>query len=132
MALAASTPLFVVDRTFDWADVRTAALLWDDWSRIERQVREGLACLRFLEADEAELDFATVESAAEDFRQERNLLAAEDMKGWLECRKLDVDDWLGFIERSVARKAHAGELDSIVRDYPVEDEEVARVAECEA
>lgn len=133
MGLAASTPILLVgDRTFDWGDLRIAAWLWGDWQRVERRVGEGLACLRFLEADDSELEPALLETAAAEFRYDRNLVAAEEMTHWLEVRGLDVDEWLGFIERTVARSVYAADLERIVAEYPVYEEEITAAAECEA
>jgi hypothetical protein len=133
MVLPTSTPIFVLgNRTFSWEDVRTAAGFWGDRQRVERRVREGIASLRFLEADEKELEPEAVEAAAEDFRQEHNLIAAEEMSVWLEARGLEVEEWLAFIERSVARRICAADLDEIVASYPVEDEEILAAGDCEA
>jgi hypothetical protein len=133
MSLPGPTPIFTIgELTFDWADVRIAAALWGDWERAERRTREGLASLRFLEADESEIDPTVIEAAADGFRQERNLLAAAEMNEWLERRALDGGDWLAFIERDVARQRCSAELDAIVGGYPVEDGEVLEAAECEA
>jgi hypothetical protein len=133
MGLPASTPIFVLgNRTFDWADLQDAARAWGDLQRVERRIREGLASLRFLEADESELEPDAIEAAAEEFRHEHNLLAAEEMSGWLEDRGLEVEDWLAFIERSLARRVCAADLDEIVAGYPVEDGEISAAGDCEA
>ena len=113
MGLAADTPIFMVDSgTYDWTDVRLAAWLFGDWARLETQLRAGLACLCFLDADESPLDRAVVETMADDFRHDRNLIAAEEMNTWLEARGLTVDEWFAFIERAVARRQHARNLEA--------------------
>jgi hypothetical protein len=133
MVLPASTPIFVLgNRTFDWGDVRAAAGIWGDRQRVERRVREGLASLRFLEADDNELAPEAVEAAADDYRLEHNLIAADDMSAWLEARGLEVEEWQAFIERGLARRICAADLDEIVAGYPVADREILAVDECEA
>jgi hypothetical protein len=133
MGLAADTPIFMVDSgTYDWTDVRLAAWLFGDWARLETQLRAGLACLCFLDADESPLDRAVVETMADDFRHDRNLIAAEEMNTWLEARGLTVDEWFAFIERAVARRQHARNLESLVVEYPVAEDAMAAALECEA
>jgi hypothetical protein len=133
MSLPGSTPIFSIgDEGFDWGDVKAAAIAWGEWGRVEDQVRAGVASLRFLEADEREIDPGRVEASAEEFREERNLLAAEEMNRWLAERGLEVEEWLGFIERSLARKMCVAEVGEIVRDFPVDETEIGAAADCEA
>ena len=133
MLLPGSTTIFsIADRSFDWDDVKHAAAAWGDWRRVEDRVREGIASLRFLEADERTIDAQRLEAAADEFRQERNLLAAEEMNRWLEERGLEAETWLGFVERDVARLICADDIDEILRGFPIDDGEILEAVECEA
>ena len=133
MSLPGSTPIFSLgDHRFDWSDVKVAAAVWGDWQDVERRARQGLAALRFLEADEREIEAERLEAASDDFRERRNLISAEEMTAGLDERGLDADEWIAVIERSLARERCAAEMDEIVATYPVEKEEIDAIAECES
>ena len=133
MPLPGSTPIFSIgERRFDWDDVKVAAAVWGDWQEIETEVRAGLACKSFLEADENEIEPEAIEAAAEAFREERNLISAEEMTRWLEDRGLDAEEWLEFVGRSLARRRCVGQSEQIVRDFPVDGAAVRGALDCEA
>ena len=52
------------------------AALWSDWDRLRKGVREGLACLQRFD-DEEDAFEEEIKGAANEFRQARDLIAAE-------------------------------------------------------
>jgi len=125
----------VRDVIYTWGDVVLASILWGDWEALEREVRGGLACLKRLEEHEDEeevLPEDEVNSAAEEFRYVRDLVAAEDMEAWLEKRGLTAADWLDYIQRSLLIKKWADDLEAIQQEYPVDQDEVDEVMLCDA
>ncbi|HYL79389.1 MAG TPA: hypothetical protein VEU07_01170, partial [Candidatus Acidoferrum sp.] len=57
--------------TYVWEDVVLAAVLWGDWAGLEREVRDGLACLHSVEDIEDEdeaLPEEEITTAAAEFR----------------------------------------------------------------
>jgi len=116
-------------------DVVLASILWGDWEAVEREVRAGLACLKRLEEAEDEEDVLPpdeINSAAEEFRYARDLVAAEEMERWLEERGLTADDWMDYIQRSLLLKKWADELDAIQQEYPADQDEVDELTLCDA
>jgi hypothetical protein len=94
-------PVFSVgahERT--WADVVSAAREWGEWQRLERAAAAGLAAYK----GGARADADEVEEAADDFRHERRLEAAEDAERWLERRGVTVAAFLLGIERSLVAR----------------------------
>ncbi|HUG36507.1 MAG TPA: hypothetical protein VML54_06125 [Candidatus Limnocylindrales bacterium] len=134
MADLSGRPIFALaDRTFTWDDLVLAGCLWGGWAALEAEARGGLACLaRLDDAEDGGLDEDEVDSAAAEFRYDRDLEAAEDMEAWLEARGLDVDQWLESIRRRLARAAAGDTLEDALDEYPPDDEEVAEVLAAEA
>jgi hypothetical protein len=132
--LAERQILSVGSATYTWEDVVLAGILWGDWGDLERSVRAGLACLKRLDdlEDEEALSEEEVGTAAAEFRYARDLVAAEDMEGWLEKRDLEVADWIDYIRRTILVKKWADDLDEIQREYAVSQEEVSEVIACDA
>lgn len=120
---------------YTWEDVLLAGILWGDWDALEAEVRAGLACLKRLEEAEDEEDVLPedeMNSAAEEFRYARDLVAAEEMGAWLERRGLTADDWMEYIRRSLLVKKWADALEEIQQEYPVDQDEVDEVILCDA
>ena len=118
-----------------WEDVVLASVLRGDWVALEREVRAGIACLKRLEEAEDEEDVLPqdeINSAAEEFRYARDLVAAEEMERWLERRGLTADDWMDYIQRSLLIKKWADELEAIQQEYTVDQDEVDDVILCHA
>jgi hypothetical protein len=99
-------PVFSVDGTaYGWSDVAEFARLSDDWDLVEREAAAGKAAVANWRPPEEE-----VLEAAREFRHERGLLAADDLAGWLERRRLSADDWLAYLSRDLARDALEAEV----------------------
>src|SRR2546427_523631 len=134
MATLSGSRIFTVGGTaYVWEDAVLAAHLWGDWTALEQQVRDGLACLaRLDEDDEDGLDEADVDAAGTEFRYARDLVAAADLEAWLDGRGLTVDAWLDFIRRTLLVSRWANDLDEIRETYEIDDDEVAEAILCEA
>ena len=102
MAEAASErPVFSVGaRPVTWGDVVAYAELVGAWDEIAEQAALGACAARH-----AEVASDAVDRAAEVFRHEHGLLAADDLEGWLERRGLTVDGWLAYVRRSLASRS---------------------------
>ena len=99
-------PAFRVEGTdYTWDDVLAAALHRGEWQAVEREAREGLACMRLGDDAGRRLDPQQVRAAAAAFRRDRQLLAAEEMEAWLGRWGISVAEWMGYIRRALARKA---------------------------
>jgi hypothetical protein len=104
-----SEPLFRAGgQTFDWRDVILCAHLEGRWEPALEAIAEGLAGLAATDADEdADLEEA-VDSAAAEFRYERELITAEETEAWLAARGVTVADWLASVRRGVLRERLEG------------------------
>jgi hypothetical protein len=95
-------PVFsAVGRSFSWEDIVEAARVRGDWGELERQTRELLELERVAAAAGQLPSTAEVSGAANAFRYERNLLAADEVERWLARWEITVDDWVAFIRRSL-------------------------------
>jgi len=131
-ALAGRSLFTVGGRTFAWEDVLLAAELRGELGGLERQARQGLACLRRLAAETDEMPAEAVRAAATVFRYDRNLLAAEELEAWLDARGLTVSEWNGFLRRLVLRERWADELEQIEAEFAVDDADVDAALRAEA
>ena len=126
-------PLFTVaDRTYVWEEALFAAELRGELGVLERQTRQGLACVQRLVAEAGTLDAESVRVAAATFRHERNLLAADELRGWLAARGLTASDWDGYLRRLLLRERWIAELERIELAFVVGDEEVEAALAAEA
>jgi len=90
----AGVPVFSAgDRRYTWGDVFAAARLRGEWE--DARVPEGTP-------PEAE-----VKLAGQRFRTERRLLAGDELRAWLEEHRLTLEDWNGYLRRSVLRASGA-------------------------
>ena len=137
MPTLAGRSLFTIgNRSYVWEDLVAAACLWGDWAALEARVRDGLICLARLDDldddDEDALSEEEVETAAAEFRYARDLVAADDLEGWLEQRGLTIDGWLDFIRCSLLLTRWADDLEEIREEYEADDDEVTEAMVCEA
>jgi hypothetical protein len=118
--------LFTVGETvYCWSDVVEFARLRGDWDRVEQETREGFACMARLRDLDEELGADELRAAARNFRYARNLVAADELSGWLERFTLTSGQWLDYLRRSLLRGRWGGELPEILAAYPVSGEEAA-------
>jgi parvulin-like peptidyl-prolyl isomerase len=136
MRPVAGRRIFTVgDVAYAWEDLVLAGCLWGDWPALQDRVRAGLACLKRLddlEDPEDALSEDTIATAAEEFRYNRDLIAAEDIEAWLDRQGLTLAEWSDYLRRSLLVSEWADVLEKIERDYPVGDDEVESAIACEA
>ncbi len=106
-----------------WRDVAAAAVLRGDWSALEEQVRQGLALSHRAEEAGETVSEEELEAAAQEFRYERELIAAEEMEAWLARAGLSVDDWMEYIERALLRAG--GTPDEDLSAFAPENDEIS-------
>ena len=129
--LFGKTVFAVGDTDYTWEDVVLFAKARGDWTELKNQVAEGLACLRSAEATSYSIPVQDVTSDANAFRYRRNLITAEETETWLKLWRLSVEDWMGYIRRSLLRRRWADELREIVARYPVPDDEISTCLQAE-
>ena len=96
LAEVAAVPVFDAGgRSYTWGDVFLAARLRGEW-------REGGVPEGSVSDDE-------VKQAGTRFRTERRLLAGDELRAWLAERRLTLDDWNGYLRRTVLRARGAAE-----------------------
>jgi hypothetical protein len=89
---------------YHWDDVVRLAKARGEWSELEAEVRAGQEALAVLGARGEGPDDDDVEAAARRFRYERDLLAADELDGWLEQHRITEDEWEGYLRRAAARE----------------------------
>ncbi len=125
-------PAFSVgDRTYLWVDVVLEAMIRGTWAAFERVLVEGLACEADAERAGAWPTESEIEAAGNQFRYERDLLAAVDLTTWLAGVGLSVDDWFAFLQRLVLRGASSDQASAPVGRDPVSTNELLAVATSE-
>jgi len=122
----------VESEEYRWDDVILAAKLRGDWARLEKELCEGMACVKRMEEAEDEIDAEELESAANDFRYERDLVTAEEAEAWLKQWNLTAEAWMDYIRRWVLRRKWADELAEIVARFPVTKSEINDCLQAEA
>jgi hypothetical protein len=97
------------ERDYSWADVIVAARGWGEWQALEQRTRGLIAReRRALAADEAP-SRAEVTAAANAFRQQRRLLASDEIRQWLARWGITVQEWMGHIRRSLIAESTSAE-----------------------
>ncbi len=122
----------VGSQKYIWDDVILAAKLRGDWARLEKELCEGMACVKRMDEAEDEIDAEELESAANDFRYERDLVTAEEAETWLKQWDLTAEAWMDYIHRWVLRRKWADELAEIVARFPVTESEINDCLQAEA
>jgi hypothetical protein len=126
-------PVFTVQRQqYAWEDVFMAAQAWGDWSMLDGQVRQGLACLQHLCALGEAPAVQDIEAEAHTFRSHRRLLTADTTEAWLASWGLRPEDWSAYLCRAVLRRRWASSLASLVARYPASAADVAACLKAEA
>lgn len=112
-------PVFSVAGTdYQGIDVALAAMARGDWSAFERRLEEGLACAAHAACEGTAPSADDLESAANDFRYERELIAAAEINAWLERHTLSVDDWMSYLARDLLRVRYLPTLDDLIDRHP--------------
>jgi hypothetical protein len=93
--------LLVVDgREILGRDLLAAGVVSGRWPQLEQEIADGLGLVAVAAPADAE-----VNGVVRDFRFERNLLSAEDLRAWMGTRGLTLAGVKGVAARSLARAA---------------------------
>jgi hypothetical protein len=96
--------LFAADENvYTWADVVRLARLRSVWNALVEDVRAGEAAMTELEARGVPIGDDEIEEAGRAFRYGRDLLASEELADWLRRHGLTMEDWHGYLGRSLAK-----------------------------
>jgi hypothetical protein len=118
-------PVFSVGlHQYGWDDVILAARLCGDWAYLERELGEGLACVKRMEKMEEDLDGEELRAAANEFRYAHDLVSAQEAESWLSAWRLTVENWAEYLRRLVLRRKWAAQLREILEWFPVTREEM--------
>lgn len=113
------SPIFRVDGiAFGWEDL--ALVNAEAWSTLEREAREGLACVTHLARAGLPVPRAALDDAAASFRYARNLVSADDADAWLSARDLTVEQWMDHLLRGVLRAEWHDRMEALLATYPGE------------
>ena len=103
---------------FLWIDVAIGAMVAGEWPHFERFLSEGLASTCRARAESVAASQEAADTAATEFRYDRDLIAGEDLGAWLEQHHLTTADWLGHFTRSLLRERYVHELDDTIDRFP--------------
>jgi hypothetical protein len=132
IALLDDVVFSVPSRQVPLRDVVLSAALRGEWTSLEEEVRQGMACIKRLDKAGDRAYREEVEAEAREFRFAHNLISAEEMEAWLHERAISIEDWVAFVRRSVLRRKWSGEHAADRFQSPVADAELTGVIECEA
>jgi hypothetical protein len=111
---------------YSGADLILAAQSWQDWAALEQRTREGIACAKHARATREPRATAAVEAAADRFRAERGLHAAEDAENWLRGRRVRFTAWMQYFRRWLLRQEWASSLPRLLTEYAISPDQVNR------
>jgi hypothetical protein len=124
-----SRPVLAVGEvSYCWQDVVLLALLTGRWTPLERDIREGLACIRHAEEAGAEEPESAIDEFAAEFRYDRDLITAQETETWLEQHGLEASEWLEWARREVLRREWAPQIEALTHRYRASPAEVAGAA----
>jgi hypothetical protein len=106
--LAGRDAFKIGSEVYTWDDVLTVAHLDGDYRRLVGTAKRGVASEAQLAKRGSGTPEDDVDEAAEAWRYDRDLLAADDLEEWLDQRRLTYDEWLGYVTRGVASHLAAG------------------------
>ena len=110
------------------ADALLRSALAGEWRALEASIREGAACEERADAEGSPLGEGEIRDALREFRYDHDLIAAEEAEGWLDAWEITADEWREALVRQRLRRHWARHLDAIVRDFPPDEETLARIA----
>jgi hypothetical protein len=88
---------------------------------------EAVACETYAEDEGFEVDADELQSAADRFRYERNIVTAEETERWLADRDLDEDDLVGHLERRYWHERFRLKVPELSESYPPLPASIAEV-----
>jgi hypothetical protein len=86
-------------RTYTLGHVFSAAAFGGWIGGFWRDLADALACASYAGDEGFEIDTAELQSSADQFRYQRNLVTAEETERWLSDRDVDEDDMIAWLER---------------------------------
>lgn len=98
-------------------DVALSAMARGDWSKFERQLAEGLACAAYAAARGNGPTRDAIETAGNAFRYDRELIAAAEISAWLDGWGLSLEEWNGYLTRSLLRDALRDSIDDVLERH---------------
>jgi hypothetical protein len=113
------------NRTYTWEHVLTAAEFRGDAEALKQDLAVGLAVQAYADEQGFEASPADVESAADEFRLEHELIAGEDLEQWLDDCGLTLDDFEAFFVRRLLADRFRDQAEDIGREYAPSAADVA-------
>jgi hypothetical protein len=113
------------NRGYTWEHVLTAADFRGDAAELKRDLAVALAVRAYANEQGYDASPADVESASDEFRLERELIAGEDLEHWLDHCGLTLEDFEEFFARRLLADRFRDQADDIRRDYAPSAAEVA-------
>jgi hypothetical protein len=112
-------PRMKLERTafkLDGARVSVGEVLTGCWiagllEPLKARVREGVTAASLAEATDAEIDVDALEQPLDEWRSERDLIAAEELEAWLDERELRIEDLCDHLEREILRRRAVTDAD---------------------
>jgi hypothetical protein len=105
------------DRCYTWEHVLAAADFRGEAAELKRDLAVALAVRSYADEQGFEAPPADIESAADEFRLTRELIAGEDLEQWLDHCGLTLDDFEEFFARRLLADRFRDQADDIGRDY---------------
>ena len=90
---------------FTWVEVVEAARVWGEWAALEQRVVGLLARENEVAAAGSSPDVAKVQAAADKFREQHNLLTADELEEWLGRHDVGLEEWKAEMRRSLLEPA---------------------------
>ena len=97
---------------FTWVEVVESARVWGEWAALQHRVVGLLARENELAAAGALPEAATVQAAADNFRDRHNLLTADELEEWLGRFDVGLEEWKAEMRRSLLEPANDAAIDA--------------------
>jgi hypothetical protein len=120
-------PVFRVENElFSWRDVVLFSHRVGTWASVLEGIEEAIACVHHAQTTEDEGLEDAVETAAAEFRYDRELITAEETETWLAERGVTAADWLASMRREVLRARLRDQLPGPIQSRPAPRTEIER------
>lgn len=91
---------------FTWIEVVESARIWGEWAGLEQRVVGLLGRENELAAAGELPDSSKVQAAADNFRDQHNLLTADELQEWLGRHDVGLEEWKAEMRRSLLEPAN--------------------------
>lgn len=113
-AAVATRAVFSADSVaFTWADVVRAAGACGSWQALLASIRDGVAADSHADSRGAAPSEGELDAAMMKFRYARNLIAADDLVGWLAIWGVSLLDWEMFLRRALSRERFLDDVNAL-------------------